>query len=124
MSVGNRMSISLKINNYMAFTSYLTCTKILLKSKCGNNYIEAIQNLIKTMKDGGTVNCVLFCKNGWFQLVNNWILTLLKDNEDELKQTQYLLKVLELCKLVAFHLGDLDMVPFSAEIMTLLTQTG
>jgi hypothetical protein len=53
-----------------------------------------------------------------------WIQNLFKDKDEENEHDlEYLTSILELIGLVAFNLGDMDMLPFSNEIMEIIRST-
>ena len=63
-----------------------------------------------------------FYKNDGFQSAKEWIETLMIDsNEHNVLIVEYIQKILELCGPVVYNLGDLDMMPFSSEMLQILT---
>ena len=122
MSIGNKVvqSQNVKIKNNDALACYIFCIKILLKSETSNCYIEALQSLLHIMKECAPLNCILFYKHGGSQHVKDWIQLLVKKDTEATEM--YLRKILELCGLTVFNLGDLDELPFANDIVDTLRQ--
>jgi hypothetical protein len=73
------------------------------------------------MGEGGPENCMQFYKRGGFSYIKEWVESLILDTPESFQQsTHYMTKVLELCGIILYKLGDLDQMPLANEILDIL----